>query len=95
LGIVTPSIKLFLGGKNRMNDELEMDDELRLDQVFELIKAFIDRSMNKVHGSYVSSEPVSPPKRQFTKRRLKNRRSSWAEDLSGFVSVEERTRFYN
>jgi len=83
-----------------------MDDELGLEDSSDFVRAFIDyaakRYENFDFGNSPEREAVPPimNERQVTGGRLcfvitKNRTSSWVEDLSEMVSLEERTRIYN
>lgn len=81
-----------------------MDDELGLEDSSDLVKAFIDYAAKRYEdfdfGNRLESVPPVLDERQVAGGRLcfvitKNRTSSWVEDLSEMVSLEERTRIYN
>lgn len=81
-----------------------MDDELGLEDSSDLVKAFIDYAAKRYENFdfAIRSEPAQSVinERQVPGGRLcfvitKNRTSSWVEDLSEMVSLEERTRIYN
>ena len=78
-----------------------MDDELGLEDSTDLVKAFIDYAAKRYENFDFGNRPEPVVnERQVTGGRLcfvitKNRTSSWVEDLSEMVSLEERTRVYN
>jgi len=81
-----------------------MDDELGLDDPSDLVKAFIDYAAKRYENFDfgIRPEPAQSVmnERQVSGGRLcfvitKNRTSSWVEDLSEMVSLEESTRIFN
>lgn len=79
-----------------------MDDELAWEDSSDVVKAFIDYAAKR----YVDRDCLPPPappvvrERPVTGGRLcfvitRSKASSWVEDLSEMVSIEERTRIYN
>lgn len=85
-----------------------MDDELELDDALNLIRCFINYSLNKQGRCDNRQESVPPAilERPITRKKpvtggklrfviTKSKSSSWVEDLADCVSIEERTRIYN
>ena len=89
-----------------LNEEFEMDDVVGLEDPLDGFRAFARYSVNQSEYRSNLHEPIplpiisEPPVTPVTNGRLcfvitKNKASSWAEDLSELVNVEERTRIYN
>lgn len=79
-----------------------MDDELGWEDPFDPVKAFVDYAAKRYMDFGSLPEPVQPvvSERPVTGGRLcvvitRNKASSWVEDLSEMVTIEERTRVYN
>jgi hypothetical protein len=73
-----------------------MDDDL------ELLRSFIEYSINQTDTCFNKQEPAPPvfTERSLTENKLsfvitKSKSCSWAEDLHECRSIAERTRVYN
>ncbi len=78
-----------------------MDDELAWVDSSDVVKAFVDYAAKRYVDRDCLPEPASPiVERPVAGGRLcfvitRNKASSWVEDLSEMMSIEERTRVYN
>ncbi|KJS00353.1 MAG: hypothetical protein VR65_12595 [Desulfobulbaceae bacterium BRH_c16a] len=82
------------------NEEIVMDDELAWEDAVDLIKTYIESSVNEKFNPQKQDVATAYNERPAPHRRLcfvitKNKTSSWAEDLADCVSFEERNRVFN